>query len=106
MNKQQVELALGAGLELLGDKSETTIPVKLNDGIFFLKQLLHLIASGQLGLLPTMQDQESSPDDLTPDAIPPIEEPNPGLPENPKQPETPDRLARRRSRKKRLAKKK
>ncbi len=55
MNKQQVETAVGAGLELLGDKSDVVIPTALNDGIFFLKQLLMLIASGQLGLRPTVQ---------------------------------------------------
>jgi hypothetical protein len=52
LNKQQVELALSAGLELLGDKSEVVVPVKLNDGIFLLKQLMMAIANGQLGLTP------------------------------------------------------
>ncbi len=61
MNKQQVEIAVGAGLELLGDKSEITIPVKLNDGVFLLKQLLMLLVQGQLGLTPTVQtDQPES----------------------------------------------
>ena len=75
MNKQQVEMAVGSGLELLGDKSEVAIPARLNDGIFLLKQLLHLIASGQLGLQPTMQNQE-----------PPIGDPPPqtGLPKDPR----------------------
>jgi len=57
MNKQQVELAVGAGMEILGDKSEIVIPVKLNDGVFLLKQLLRLIASGQMGLQPTVQQE-------------------------------------------------
>ncbi len=69
MNKQQVELAVGAGLELLGDKSETAIPAKLNDGIFFLKQLLMLIAQGQLGLTPTVQEPSPTPPKKVGEAI-------------------------------------
>jgi hypothetical protein len=57
MNKEQVEIALGAGLELLGEKSEIVIPVKLNDGVFMLKQLLLAIANGQLGLTPVIQPE-------------------------------------------------
>lgn len=57
MNKEQVEIALGAGLELLGEKSEIVIPVKLNDGVFMLKQLLLAIANGQLGLTPVTQPE-------------------------------------------------
>ena len=53
LNKQQIEIAIGAGLELLGDKSEVIIPVKLNDGVFLLKQLLMGIAQGQVGLATT-----------------------------------------------------
>ena len=94
MNKQQVELAIGSGLELLGDKSEVAIPTRLNDGIFFLKQLLHLIASGQMGLQPTVQTQEPPLDGLPPDAIPPIGQPNPGTPDKKK------RAANRKKRKK------
>ncbi len=72
MNKQQVELAVGAGLELLGEKSEVIIPVRLNDGAFFLKQLLMLIASGQMGLQPTVQtDPAVLPGDVPPVATPP-----------------------------------
>ena len=70
MDKQQVEMAIGAGLELLGDKSDVTIPVRLNDGIFLLKQLLHLIGSGQMALQPAMQNREP----------PPIDPPQTGLP--------------------------
>lgn len=53
MNKQQVELAIGTGLQLLGDSSDITIPAKHNDGVFYLKQLLNLIATGQFALAPT-----------------------------------------------------
>ena len=57
MNKEQVELAVNTGLELLGPKSEIAIPVKLNDGVFLLKQLLVGIAQGQIGLGSTMEDK-------------------------------------------------
>lgn len=61
MNKQEVELAVGAGLELLGKDSEVPIPARLNDGVFLLKQLLLLVASGQLGLMPTVQKKPPPP---------------------------------------------
>jgi hypothetical protein len=56
MNKDQLELAVRSGLELLGPESEISIPTKLNDGIFFLKGLLGGIASGAIGLSSAMQD--------------------------------------------------
>ena len=65
MNKQQVEMAVGSGLELLGEKSEIVIPVKLNDGVFLLKQLLMSIANGTIGLTPTTQ-QDTPPGDPPP----------------------------------------
>lgn len=71
MNKQQVEIALAAGLELLGEKSEIAVPVRLNDGVFMLKQLLMAIANGQLGLTPVTQPPEVTPVD--PDIDPPQE---------------------------------
>ena len=61
MNKQQVEIAVNAGLELLGDKSEVVVPVRLNDGVFFLRQLLVLIAQGHMGLQPTVQTEPPIP---------------------------------------------
>lgn len=79
MNKQQVETALGAGLELLGDKSELAIPVRLNDGVFMLKQLLMAIANGQLGLTPV----NPTPPELTP--VDPDIDP-PADPEDPEDP--------------------
>jgi len=62
MNKQQIEIAIGTGLELFGDKSELAIPVRMNDGVFLLKQLLLAIGNGSLGLTPTQQ----VPPELTP----------------------------------------
>jgi len=87
MNKQQIEVAVGAGLELLGEKSEVSIPAKLNDGVFLLKQLLIAIAQGQIGLTPTMQGKPE------------------GVPDLPKQPGTPDPATRAAARKKRPKKK-
>jgi len=55
MNRQQVEMAVGAGLELLGDNSDIAIPAKLLSGTFLLKQLLLAIGQGQMGLTPTAQ---------------------------------------------------
>lgn len=62
MNKQQVEVAIGAGLELLGEKSDVPIPARLNDGVFLLKQLLMSIGNGSLGLTPTQQQPPIGPD--------------------------------------------
>lgn len=90
MNKEQVQLAVSAGLELLGDKSEVVIPVKLNDGVFLLKQLLMLIAQGQMGLQPTVQEDNRDTTRAPPD-------PQPG---------TPDEATRAAARKKRASKKK
>ena len=90
MNKQQVEMAIGAGLELLGEKSEVVVPIKLNDGIFLLKQLLMSIANGTIGLTPTTQQD-----------TPPGDPPPPG-----KQPGTPGLKKRAAARKKRPSKKK
>ena len=53
ISKEQVELAISAGLELLGPESEVAVPAKLNDGVFLLKQLLRGIATGGIGLTPT-----------------------------------------------------
>lgn len=50
MNKEQIALAVRAGLELIGPESDVRIPARLNDGIFLLKQLLAGIAKGQVGL--------------------------------------------------------
>jgi hypothetical protein len=56
MNKDQLELAVRAGLELLGPESEVAIPAKLTDGVFFLKGLLGGIAQGAISLNSVMQD--------------------------------------------------
>lgn len=50
MNKQQIELAITTGIELLGEKSEISIPMKMNDGVFYLRQLLMLIGSAKVTL--------------------------------------------------------
>ena len=61
MNKQQVEIAVGTGLELLGDKSEVALPARMIDGAFLLKQLLMAIGSGQLALTPAVQQEPPRP---------------------------------------------
>lgn len=66
MTKEQVGMAVNAGLELFGPKSEVKIPVRMNDSVFLLKQLLVSIAQGKTGL--TAVDQK-------PPAPPPIPAP-------------------------------
>jgi hypothetical protein len=61
MNKEQVQIAVSAGLELLGSESTTLIPVRLNDGVFLLKQLLVAIAQGRIGLSNTTQAEAPAP---------------------------------------------
>jgi hypothetical protein len=62
MNKQQIEIAIGTGLELLGDKSDLPIPARLTDGTFLLKQLLLAIGNGSLGLTPTQPTPPAPPE--------------------------------------------
>lgn len=57
MNRQEVETAVSTGLELLSNKSEVVIPIRLNDGVFYLKRLLRLIAAGEMALLPAVQSE-------------------------------------------------
>lgn len=58
MTKEQVQLAVSSGMELLGPDSEVAIPAKLTDGVFFLKQLLISIGQGQIALAdPTPQPE-------------------------------------------------
>jgi len=87
MNKQQVELAVNAGLELLGPESDVAVPVKLNEGIFFLRAMLTGIATGNIGLAPTTQP------------VDPGAEPPPGA-------QTPNRKTRRKAAAKKRSKKK
>jgi hypothetical protein len=61
MDKRQVQTAVGAGLELLGEKSDIEIPVRLTEGVFYLNQLLILIASGKIGLAPTVMTGGQEP---------------------------------------------
>lgn len=61
MNQQQLQLAVNTGLELLGPKSGLSLPVSLNDGVFFLKQLLLELASGKLGVSPVLQRDIAPP---------------------------------------------
>lgn len=56
MNKEQIGMAIKAGLELLGPDSEVAIPAKLNDGVFFLKGLLGGIAQGKISLGDAVQE--------------------------------------------------
>jgi len=62
MNKEQVGLAIQSGLELLGPESEVSIPAKLNDGVFLLKQLLQAVATGQIALAPATQEKPPGAD--------------------------------------------
>lgn len=71
MNKAQVEIAIKTGLELLGDESEISVPMKMNDGVFLLKQLLIAIANGQLGLTPVVQPEPPEITPVDPDLDPP-----------------------------------
>ena len=50
MNREQIGLAVRTGVELLGETSQLTIPVRMNDGVFLLRQLLVQIGSGQIAL--------------------------------------------------------
>ena len=64
MEKGHVQMAIQAGLELLGPESGGSIPTKLNDGIFFLKQLLYNIGQGNYALVP--MDETKKPEDGQP----------------------------------------
>lgn len=55
LNREQVGMAIHAGMELLGPESDVAIPAKLNDGVFLLKQLLGGIAQGKIALSPAVE---------------------------------------------------
>ena len=57
MSKEQIGMAVQAGLELLGPESEVKIPSKLNDGVFFLKGLLAGIGQGRISLAAAVQKE-------------------------------------------------
>ena len=73
LNREQVGMAIQAGLELLGPESDVAIPAKLNDGVFLLKQLMGGIAQGKIALSPSIQ-QEPPADAQKPEASPNREE--------------------------------
>ena len=58
MNKEQISLAVNAGLELLGPDSQVQVPARLNDGVFFLRQFLGSLAQGRLAITPVMQSED------------------------------------------------
>lgn len=60
LTKEQVSIGVRAGLELLGDSSNISIPARLNDGIFVLKQILFSVAQGRIVLssLPDLPEVE------------------------------------------------
>lgn len=64
ISKEQVELAIGAGLAVIGEKADTAIPAKYITGIQILRQLLILIGSGQVALSPTMKQAPAVPDSI------------------------------------------
>ncbi len=74
MNKEQVALAVNAGLELLGPNSDLPIPAKLNDGVFFLRQFLSNVGQGRLAIVPATQKADQPP---APPADPPADPPAP-----------------------------
>lgn len=77
MSKEQVQMAVQSGLELLGPESEVKVPTKLNDGVFFLKGLLAGIAQGRISLSTAVQEE-------APQAPPPGPVATKGPPADPK----------------------
>lgn len=70
MNKEQVTMAIQAGMVLLGPDSDVQIPAKLNDGVFLLKQLLGGIGSGQIALSNVEQQPQPPSEPPTPSEPP------------------------------------
>lgn len=62
-NKENVSLAVSAGLELLGEGSEIDIPARLNDGVFVLKQLLLAVGKGEIALGTAVSTDSPAPED-------------------------------------------
>ena len=63
ISKEQVALAVQSGLELLGPKSEFPVPARMNDGVFFLRQLLIGIGQGQIALSSALQQEPAEPEE-------------------------------------------
>lgn len=72
MNQQQVESAIRSGLDVLGPESDVPIPAKHNEGIFFLRLLLTMIAQGKLGIsqVPSAEQDGQMPEGATPSPAP------------------------------------
>lgn len=66
MNRQQIALAIQAGMELLSDKSDIAIPARLLDGASLLKLLLRGIAQGEVSIAPVLQQEEGVVEDVDP----------------------------------------
>lgn len=58
MNAMQLESAVKAGLEVLGPESNVAVPVRYNDGIFWLRAILTGLAQGRLGLSPVPSESD------------------------------------------------
>lgn len=73
LNKQQLDAAVDHGIRLLSGQVEGA-SVPYSDNVFFLKQLLITLATGQLALVPPMRREK-------PPVAPPEGEPKSPAPE-------------------------
>jgi len=67
MTKEQVQVAVGAGLALTNPESDLLIPVKHAGGVVILHQLLLGIGSGQLVITVAAQPEAPKPEAPKPD---------------------------------------
>jgi hypothetical protein len=62
LTNEVLEKAVRSGLELLGPESDISIPAKLNDGIFMLRQVLGKLAQGEIMLVPAALNKPRNPE--------------------------------------------
>ena len=58
MNREQIAIAIKAGLELLSEKSDIEVPVRMAHGVHLLNLLLNGIARGEVAISPVLQQPE------------------------------------------------
>lgn len=65
LTNELLEKAVRAGLEVLGPNSETPIPAKHNEGIFYLRAILTSLAKGEASIAPKQPEETPDDDDAT-----------------------------------------
>lgn len=67
LTNELLEKAVKAGLEVLGPNSDTPIPAKHNEGVFYLRAILTSLAKGEASIAPAAPKAEPEPEEISND---------------------------------------